>query len=270
MIIIKIGGGIHINIKGIATDLSKYLKQVKEPIVIVHGANAYRDILADQLGKKRQVVTSISGYTSVLSDDEIIDLQMMVYAGLRNKRIVEIFQRNGLNAIGLSGLDGQVIQAKRNKGIRIQDGDKKKLVRDLSGKPIAINKNLMDFLLENDYIPVLTVPIIDEEKIAVNSENDDIVGILQKEYRAELVIHFLEAPGLLEESSDPTSLIEFCSIPELIRLEKEAQGRIKRKLLAIGGLIKNGVNQVILADGRSEQPLKDALRGIGTVIGGNT
>jgi len=84
MIIIKIGGGEGINLEGIIQDLA----QLKESFIIVHGANALRDKLAEDLKQPKKVVTSVSGYSSVYSDESLIDLMMMAYAGVRNKRIV--------------------------------------------------------------------------------------------------------------------------------------------------------------------------------------
>ncbi|MCP5103501.1 MAG: [LysW]-aminoadipate kinase [bacterium] len=262
MMIIKIGGGAAINLEGIAEDLSR----LEEPFIIVHGANALRDSLAEQLQVPKKTVTSVSGYTSVFSDRDIIDLQMMAYAGLRNKRIVELFQQRGINAVGLSGLDGGVIRGKRNAGIRVREGGKLKLLRDFSGKPKEINKALLDVLLGNGYTPVLTVPIIDESNVAINSENDDIVVLLQEVYGAERVLHLIEAAGLLEDSSDPGSVISELSVGELVKREKKAEGRIKRKLLAIKHLFEKGAEEVMIADGRSEQPVMEALNGRGTII----
>ncbi len=115
MIIVKIGGGATINITGVIEDLAG----LDEPYVIVHGANTLRDKLAQDLGQPKQVLTSVKGYTSVYSDEKLLDVMMMAYAGLRNKRIVELCQQHGINAVGLSGLDGKIVQGKRNKGIRV-------------------------------------------------------------------------------------------------------------------------------------------------------
>ncbi|MEE9432448.1 MAG: acetylglutamate kinase, partial [Melioribacteraceae bacterium] len=131
MIIIKIGGGATINTKAIIDDLSS----LDEKFIIVHGANAKRDELAENLNKPKKVITSASGYSSVFTDEESLDIMMMAYAGLKNKRIVEMCQQAGINAIGLSGIDGKVVQGKRNNGIRIKENGKLRIVRDFSGKP---------------------------------------------------------------------------------------------------------------------------------------
>ncbi len=262
MIIVKIGGGKDINIPGIIADLAS----LDEDFIIIHGANALRDKLAEDLGQPKQVLTSVKGYTSVYSDEKLLDVMMMAYAGLRNKRIVEQCQQQGINAVGLSGLDGRVIQGKRNRGIRVMQGKKQKIIRDFSGKPEQVNKPLLQLLLENGYVPVLTVPIIDEQQAAINTENDDVLRVLQKAMGAHTVINLIEAPGFLEDEKDETSFIPSILPDELEAREKQVRGRMKRKILAIRKLFEHGTERVIIADGRRDHPVTDALAGKGTVI----
>ncbi|MBU1100031.1 MAG: [LysW]-aminoadipate kinase [Bacteroidetes bacterium] len=262
MYIIKIGGGNEINTAAIISDLA----ELKEQFIIIHGANAYRDKLAEDLKTPKTVITSQSGYESVLTDENAMDVMMMAYAGYKNKRIVEMCQQKGINAIGLSGIDGQLIRAKRNNGIRVREDGKTKIVRDFSGKPKEINRELLDLLLSNGYTPVLCVPLLDENNFAVNSENDDIVALLQKEFSAEKVISLIEAPGFLDNKNDPESLVKTISQSELEQREAQVEGRMKRKILALRKLFAGGDTMVILADGRIDNPIKNALNGGGTTI----
>ena len=263
MIIVKIGGGSTVNIAGIIEDLAG----LDEPYVIVHGANALRDKLAQDLGQPKQVLTSVKGYTSVYSDEKLLDVMMMAYAGLRNKRIVEQCQRHGINAVGLSGLDGRMVRGRRNKGIRVYQGKKLKIVRDFSGKPESVNAPLLHLLIDSGYVPVLTVPIIDEQNAAINTENDDVVRVLQQALGADTVINLIEAPGFLEDRDDAASLIKSIPSSELEAREQQVEGRMKRKMLAVRKLFEHGASRVVISDGRSEHPVRDALGGKGTVIG---
>ncbi|MBC8180539.1 [LysW]-aminoadipate kinase [candidate division KSB1 bacterium] len=262
MIIIKIGGGKSINIKGIIKDIA----DIEESYVIVHGANALRDELAEKLDKPKKVITSISGYSSVFSDEEALDIMMMAYSGLKNKRIVELCQQHGINAVGLSGVDGKAVLGKRNQRIRVKEGEKLRIIRDFSGKPKSINVELLNLLLSNGYVPVLTVPILDENNIAINSENDDIVRLLSKKMGAKTIIQLIEAKGFLENSNEPDSVIKKLDSKELEKKENQVEGRMKRKVLALRKLFENGAAKVIISDGRAENPIKDALAGKGTVI----
>jgi acetylglutamate/LysW-gamma-L-alpha-aminoadipate kinase len=212
------------------------------------------------------VLTSVKGYTSVYSDEKLLDVMMMAYAGLRNKRIVELCHRHGINAVGLSGLDGKIVQGRRNKGIRVYQGKKLKIVRDFSGNPQTVNAPLLQLLMDNGYVPVLTVPIIDEQNAAINTENDDVVRVLQQALHADLVINLIGAPGFLEDKDDESSLIPNIAAAELEAREQQVDGRMKRKMLAVRKLFEHGASKVIIADGRLEHPVADALAGKGTVI----
>ena len=262
MLLIKIGGGEAINLEGIAADLA----ETDPPFVIVHGANALRDALGRRLGIEKRVLTSVSGYASVYTDAPALDLILMAYAGLRNKRIVELLQRRGVNAIGLTGLDGALVRGRRNRGIRIREGGKTLIRRDLSGKPAGVNAELLRLLLDNGLAPVVTVPVLDERGFAINSENDDILGALNEELHADRIIQLIEAPGFLEDASDPASVVARMDRAEVERREMQVSGRMKRKMLALKRLVATGGARVVIADGRGEHPVRDALAGRGTVI----
>jgi [amino group carrier protein]-L-2-aminoadipate 6-kinase len=262
MIIVKIGGGNDINVEAIIRNLS----ELKEKFIIVHGANASRDTLAKDLKSPKKVVTSLKGYSSVLTDEKSMDVMMMAYSGLRNKRIVELCQQNNINAIGLTGLDGKLVQGKRNLGIKTIVNGKKKILRDFSGKPKSINKELITLLVKNSYVPVLTQPIIDENNFAINSENDDLLVVLQKTLNAAKIISLIEAPGFLEDKDDESSLVKQITRKELEEREQQVDGRMKRKLLALKNMFAANAKEVIISDGRTNNPVRDALEGKGTTI----
>lgn len=262
MLLLKIGGGRGINIDGIAEDLAT----LSHPVVVVHGANAWRDELAGKLGVTMEVVTSVRGYDSVLSTEQTMDVMLMSYAGLRNKRLVESFLRHGIPAVGLTGLDGRAVKGKRNPGIQCRMGDKLILRRDLSGKPRSTNAQLLRLLSGNGYVPVLTVPICDEQGFAISADNDDIVAALHADLHAATVVSLLEAPGFLKDPSDEASVLQRMTRTEVKQWEENSTGRIKRKLHAIRMLLDEYPTRVILADGRCPHPLREALDGHGTVV----
>jgi len=262
MYIIKVGGGSKINLEGVVADLAT----LEESYVVVLGANALRDGLAERIGHQKIQLTSVSGYTSVYSDAEAIDLIMMAYSGLKNRRFVELCQRNDINAVGLTGLDGRLIQGRRNKGIRVRENGKTLIKRDFSGKPESVNSSLLTMLLKGGYRPVISIPIVDEQGFAINSENDDIVVVLQNALQADKVVQLIEAPGFLEDKADEQSMLSTLSVAELENREAAVEGRMKRKILALRRLFDAGASEVIIADGRTEHPVLNALAGKGTAI----
>ncbi|MDA2923025.1 [LysW]-aminoadipate kinase, partial [Patescibacteria group bacterium AH-259-L07] len=258
LLVIKIGGGKTINLEAIIADL----KFVDQQYLVVHGAHALRDEIAQKLGHEVKTITSVSGYSSVLTDDDAMDIFMMTYAGLRNKRLVEMAQKYGINAIGLTGLDGRLIQGKRKTAIKAKMGDRIKVIRnDLSGRPEKLNVELLQSLISSGYVPFITPPILSYEGQALNTDNDSIVALLVKELgnrvpklSVEVVIHLLEAPGLLKDPRDPNTLITTIKKVELEHIEKDyTQGRMKRKMLAVRQAFDYGAKKIIFADGRIEQ-----------------
>ena len=261
-IIIKVGGGADINIDGIINDVS----QEVNPVIFVLGANYLRKEIARKLNLSVTRITSVSGYESVFSDSSAMDLIMMTYAGLARNRFVEKCQMYGINAIGRSGMDGRMIIADRNKGIRVRERGKTLIKRDFSGKPSKVNGRLLRTMLVQGYTPVFTIPVVDSSGKALNADNDNIVKILHREVRATRIFQFIEAPGLLADYSDECSVVSNLSITELQQFEENVKGRMKRKLLAIRQLFEQAPTNLIIADGRTEHPYFDAQAGKGTII----
>ena len=264
MLLVKVGGG-DIDLEAIADDLAS----IDRPFVLLHGANKLRDQLAHDLGTPPQVVESISGYTSVLSDDAAIDVMLASYAGIRNKRLVEALRRRDVNAIGLTGLDGGLVEGVRNRGIRVRQDGRKLLLRDNSGKPAGINGALLRLLLERGYTPVLTVPIAGEDGSALNTENDEVLALLAREVGATDVVSLIEEVGLLLDRDDPESLVREVPVEDLPEWEERVSGRMRRKIKALRSLfdgIDTGGPVFRLADGRVERPVTAALAGGGTVV----
>lgn len=262
MLVIKVGGGADINLSGIAHDLA----QIHSPCIVVHGANSLRNTVAHRMGIELKVLTSVSGYSSVFTDDNAMDLLMMAYAGLRNKRIVELLRRSGVDAIGLTGLDGGLIRARRKKGIKAVVNGRRRIYRDYSGKPVAVRTELLLQLIRTGFVPVLTVPIADENGCAVSTDNDEIVALLSESLPVSDVIQLIEAPGFLANEMDPDSLVPALSFQALHEQEQRATGRFQRKLRTLKRISDSNRARITIADGRREHPVLDALSGMGTVI----
>ena len=265
MLLVKIGGGGGLDLPEVAADLASLAR----PFVLIHGANQLRDEMAEALGRPSKVVESVSGYSSVLTDDDALDVLLAAYAGVRNKRIVEHLRRAGVNALGLTGLDGGLVTGVRNPGIRVMQEGRKLLLRDHSGKPRQVNGSLLRSLVRDGYAPVLTVPIVGEDGSALNSENDEVLALVTAEIGATEVVSLIEAPGLLADRADEGSLVAEVDAADLPAWEERVGGRMKRKVRALGSLFAaapgRGV-RVYLADGRRDRPVSRALAGEGTVI----
>ena len=262
MMIVKIGGGDNINTRGILEDVT----ELDEPIILVHGANAVRDRIANGLNKPTKHITSMKGFESVYTDEDAMDILMMAYAGVRNKRIVEMCHQIGINAIGLTGLDGKLVSGERNKGIRVEENGKKKIVRDFSGKSVKVNADLINLLHQNGYTPVICPPILSEENIALNTQNDGIIAAIAASMPVDTIVDLFAERGLLEDKDDPETLISKLTKDEIASYIEKTGGRMRRKIHAMSKVFDSGVRRLIFSDGRADHPLKNALEGKGTVI----
>ncbi|MBI4066855.1 [LysW]-aminoadipate kinase [Candidatus Gottesmanbacteria bacterium] len=263
MILIKIGGGKNINWEYIAQDI----KDLKEQVIIVHGANAWMTEISQKLGLTERTIISPSGQTSRYTDNKTMDLITMVYSGLINKKIVATLQKFGLNAIGLAGVDGKLWLGKRKDVILSQEGTKIKTIRDsLTGNVISVNKKLIALLLGAGYIPVLTIPAITEKGEMINVDNDRAVALMVKDLNIKTVIMLFEAPGLLKDKDDEKLVIKTIKFDQLDKYIKNSEGRMRKKLLGMKEAFTHGLPKAYFGDGRIKSPITAALKGGGTII----
>lgn len=265
MKILKVGGGSSINWDYISEDVAQFLK--KEQLIIVHGAGAIRDKIASQLNTPSRTIISPSGFPSTYTDKKAMEVFLMVYAGLINKQIVAKLQSYGVNAVGLSGVDGRLWQAKRKKEILSQEGSKIKVIKDsYTGRVEKINTSLLSLLLDHKYVPVICPPAISEECEIVNTDNDTATAVLAREMKCAEILMLFEAPGLLKDHKDESSIIKHIPKNKIDDYLKYAQGRMKKKLLGAKKAFEGGVTKMYWGDGRIPHPISRLLKGEGTII----
>lgn len=266
MLIIKIGGGKDINWDYVCEDIHE-LQSRGEKIIIVHGASEKRNEIAEKLGIPTKTVTSPSGVSSVLTDRPAIEVFLMAYAGVVNKQIVEKMQSHDINAIGLSGVDGKLWQAKKKGDILVKENGKTKLVKgNLTGRVETVNHQLLELLLNNGYVPIISAPAISHENEIVNTDNDWATAVTAGSLKAKEIIYLFEAGGLLKDFSDKTSVIKNIDKNKIDEFMDSAQGRMKKKLLGVKKAFELGVEKVYFGDGRIKNPIKNVLDGKGTII----
>jgi len=141
MIVVKIGGSEGIDLEKVADDAAELIA-AGEKMVIVHGGSHLTNQVAKALGHPPEFITSPSGYTSRRTDRRTLEIFEMVYCGQVNKGFVELLQKRGVNAVGLSGIDGKLWEGTRKAAIRSVENGKVRIIRDdFTGK---VTK-LMDF-----------------------------------------------------------------------------------------------------------------------------
>ncbi|MBS3968435.1 MAG: [LysW]-aminoadipate kinase [Truepera sp.] len=266
MIVVKVGGSVGIDYDLLCDDVAA-LWQEGQKLILIHGGSAETTRLAEALGHPPKFVTSPSGYTSRFTDRQTIEIFAMVYCGKMNKGIVERLQRRGVNAVGLSGLDGRLFEGKHKNSVRMVEEGKVKLLRgDYTGTVEKVNMHLLQLLLDNGYLPVLTPPGSSFEGVAVNVDGDRAAAAVAVAVKAEALLLLSNVPGLLRDFPNEASLIPEIPADRVEEYLEFAQDRMKKKVLGAAEAVQGGVRRVILGDARMAQPVRRALAGRGTVV----
>jgi acetylglutamate/LysW-gamma-L-alpha-aminoadipate kinase len=266
MLVLKIGGGSGTRIEPAVADIAEIVRSGRK-VVVVHGASGDTNVLAERLGKPPRFVTSASGLESRYTDRETLEIFEMAYCGKANKALVEALQRCSVNAVGLSGLDGRILEGKRKDTITIVEGGKRKVLRgDYTGKVERVNAELLGLLLDHGCLPVLCPPAASYEGEAVNVDGDTAAAMVAGALKARELVMLSNVPGLLRDLADPSSLVTRIAARAVDDYLPLAQGRMKRKLMAAAIALSAGVSRVVLASANVERPVSAALAGQGTVI----
>ena len=212
------------------------LRLVGINVVLVHGGGPEINSLMDRLGKKPEFVDGLR-----VTDQETIDIVQMVLAGKVNKSLVGLLETKGGRAVGLSGLDDRLIQA-RFKDERL----------GLVGEITKINPECVYDLLAKNYIPVISTIASGENGETFNINGDTAAAYIAGALHAERLIMMTDIAGILRDPKDPSTLISKITVSEAQALKES--GVITGGMIPKAGCcikaINEGVNKVIIMDGR--------------------
>ena len=265
MLVIKIGGAAGLDHDALCQDIAALWAQGQR-MVIVHGGGTETDALATRLDHPPRTITTPSGHTSRYTDRQTLEIFAMATARI-NRTLVERLQGLGVNALGLSGIDGRLIEARRKDVIRSMENGRVRIVRDdWTGTITAINSALLALLLEQGYLPVVAPLAISEHGEMLNVDGDRAAAMIAGALPADTLLLLSNVPGLLQHFPDESSLVPHVHRDEIETAASWAQGRMRKKIMGAAEALAGGVSSVILGDGRRQTPLHDALNGAGTVI----
>lgn len=266
VIVVKLGGTEGVDFSAICADAVALIARGSK-LVLVHGGSAEANALGEALGAPPRFVTSPSGYTSRYTDRRTLEVFAMAVNGKVNTLLVEQLQMLGVNAIGLSGLDGRLLRATRKESIQSVENGKRKLIRDdYTGKIEQVNAELLRALLSAGYVPVIAPLALSEKGEALNVDADRAAAMIAAALEAETLILLTAVPGLMKNFPDESTLIRKLPPSQLPEALEAAQGRMKKKVLGAEEALKGGVKRVVIADGRVQSPISIAVAGEGTVI----
>jgi len=264
--VVKLGGTEGVDFSAICKDAAQLLQQGKK-LVFVHGGSAEANSLGEALGTPPKMITSPSGYTSRYTDRKTLEIFLMAVNGKINSLLTEQLQMLGVNSFGLCGLDGRLLQATRKDSIQSIENGKRKIIRDdYTGKIDRVNTHLLLLLLESGYLPVIAPVAVGEKGEALNVDADRAAAMVASALKAETLLLLTAVPGLMKNFPDESTLIRQLPQSQLSMAAEAAQGRMKKKILGAEEALQGGVNRVIIADGRIQNPISNAFAGNGTVI----
>jgi acetylglutamate/LysW-gamma-L-alpha-aminoadipate kinase len=265
LIVIKIGGGRGIDPAAAVTDIAERVA-AGEQVVVVHGCSAAADALAEELGAPVRYITSTAGVRSRYTNARMLSIFLM--AALRmNAELVQRLQALGVNALGLSGLDGALLRGPRKEALRIVEDGRQRVIRDdFTGRVERVNTALLRLLLAQGYTPVIAPLALADTGEVVNVDGDRAAAMVAAALEADTLVILSNVPGLLADAQDERTLVTSLSSLDMSQYEALASGGMRRKLIGAREGLQAGVRRVVLADGRVEHPVLAALAGRGTVI----
>ena len=259
IVVIKYGGNAMINehLKEQVMEDIALLWLIGVKVVLVHGGGPEINELMDKLGKKPEFVGGLR-----VTDKETVDIVQMVLAGKVNKTLVNLIETKGGKAMGISGMDGRLIEAK------IKD---ERL--GYVGKITNVNITPVIDLLEKGYIPVISTIGCDKQGNAYNINGDTAAAFIAGALHAERLFMMTDVAGILRDKDDPSSLITEITIDEAEQLGREGiiSGGMIPKVDCCIEAIHKGVKNVIIMDGRVPHSILMELltdEGAGTMVTG--
>ena len=258
-VVVKYGGNAMVNpdLKQQVMDDIVLLWLIGVKVVLVHGGGPEISSMMDKLGKKSEFVDGLR-----VTDKETVDIVQMVLAGKVNKTLVTLLEKRGGKAIGLCGMDGNLIRAKI-KDPRL----------GFVGEVTSINKDPVMDILEKGYIPVISTLGSDDEGNAYNVNADTAAAHIAGALGAERFILMTDIAGILKDKDDPSTLIPEITIAHAKNLREEgiiSSGMIPKVQCCLTA-IEEGVKNVVIMDGRVPHSILMELltnEGAGTLVKG--
>jgi acetylglutamate/LysW-gamma-L-alpha-aminoadipate kinase len=267
MIVVKLGGGKGLGFGAFCDDVAAFCADGRERLTIVHGGSAKLNDLANELNRPPTFITSPQGITSRWTDAAAMELFLMAYCGWANKNLVQELQHRHVNAVGLSGMDGGLWIGPRKDVTQVVENGVRRILRgNLTGRVDRVNTELLRNLLDKGYVPVLTPPALSDDGLAINVDGDRAAARTAIELGADALLILTNQPGVLRDLTDPESVVASINLDDRSSADLDfVQGRMKIKLLAASEALRGGVRRVIISDGRQPGCIQRALAGCGTV-----
>ncbi|WEL20202.1 acetylglutamate/acetylaminoadipate kinase [Halorhabdus sp. BNX81] len=267
-VVVKVGGARAVDPEGALADVAQLVAD-GEDVVVVHGGSTKVDDTLERMGIEPEYVETPSGVVGRFTDEETMEVFEMAFGHL-NTQLVAGLQSQGVDAVGLSGVDGKLLAGPRKSAVRVMEDGKRKIKRgDHSGSIKKVNDELLYTLLDDGYTPVAGPPMAgkdDDEWIPVNTDADRSAAAIAGALDATLVL-LTDVEGVYADPDDPETLIETVETgDDWNDLQDAAEGFMERKIMAAEEALADGAPEVVVADANVDEPISGALEGSGTHV----
>ncbi len=275
LLVVKIGGGEGLDVDRCIRDLATIA--ATRPLVVVHGVSAAMNALCAERGIEVRTITSPTGHSSRYTDPQTREVYVEA-ANNVNADLVARFNALGVNAVGLTN-DQAVLQGERKTAIRaLVDGRIRMIRDDYSGTIQGVEVSPLSAILSEHGAPQLSplsdplyvqrTPVIPPYSASpdglLNVDGDRASAAIAAALGAAELVILSNVRGLYRSFPDESTFVAHVDRRDLERASEWAQGRMKRKVLGAQEALTGGVRRVIIADGRTDNPVTQALAGNGT------
>ena len=262
-LVIKIGGGAGVFADNMLSEIAQLVRD-GERVVVAHGGSDAANTLGERMGHPARMVTSPGGMVSRYTDAETLHIYAMAVAGDINTTLVASLQQHGVNALGLAGVDGRLLLARRKPFVRsVSAGGRAQILRDdFTGQIEQVNNALLTMLLDGGYVPVIAPLALSHDGERLNVDGDRAAAAVAASLRAGTLVVMTNVPGLLANPADDTTLIRAIPAGSLDEYMTYARGRMRKKLLGAQEALRGGVGRVCIGSAS----VLNVLNGAGTTI----
>jgi acetylglutamate kinase len=269
--VVKLSGKVtesHDNLASLAEELA-LLHQVGIRLTVVHGGGKQLSDLASRLGIQQTIIEGRR-----VTDDATLEMAKMIFAGKINTDILAALRQRGIEAVGLSGVDGNIVHAERRPPKQItnrETGVSAQVDFGHVGDVVQINSRLLTVLLDTGYLPVISSLGADDDGMVFNINADTIAAEIAVQLQAEKLILLSDVDGIYLRAGDPETKLSRLTAAEADDLVSSgtATGGMVPKLQSIAALLRRGVHSAHIISGNKRNALLSEIftnEGTGTMI----
>lgn len=258
------------NLSSLAEELA-LLHQVGIRICVVHGGGKQLSELASRMGIEQTIIEGRR-----VTDDETLEMAKMIFAGKINTDILAALRNRGIEAVGLSGVDGNIVHAERRPPKEVlnrETGERSQVDYGHVGDIVQINSRLLMVLLDQGYLPVISSLAADDAGTVFNINADTIAGEIAAQLKAEKLILLSDVDGLYLRQGKPETKVSRLTVAEAQAMIENgtATGGMIPKLQSLASLLQRGVHSAHIINGTTRNALLSEIftdKGTGTMLVG--